>query len=175
MGLLLAGYTAAAGGLWAGMPIIRDLGWLLFLVALIVGLPLAIAVAVMRYRLYDIDVIIKRTLVYGSLTAALLVTYLGLVLVFRLFLGPLAGTTDLTVAGSTLAVAALFRPLRSRIQTVVDRRFYRSRYDAARTLEAFSVRLRDEVDLDAVAVDLRRIVNETVQPLHLSLWLQTRP
>jgi amino acid transporter len=135
--------------------------------------PLATGIAVVRYRLYDIDRIINRTLVYGLLTALLGAIYTGMVLVFgQVFGGVGENPPTWAVAGATLAVAALFQPARRRIQQVVDRRFNRRRYDAARTVEAFSARLRDELDLDTMSAELLSVVDQTMQPTTASLWLR---
>jgi len=136
----------------------------------------AIGIAILRYRLYDIDIIINRTLVYGSLTVALALVYFGSVTAGQALLELLTGQgrlPQLAVVVSTLVVAALFSPLRRRIQNVIDRRFYRRKYDAAKTLEAFSVKLRHETDLGALSDDLVGVVRETMQPEHVSLWLRT--
>jgi hypothetical protein len=136
------------------------------------GVPIAAAIAVLRYRLYDIDVIINRTLVYGALTAVLAGTYVGLVFLFQRALAPVTQESDLAIAASTLAVAALFRPLRARIQRFIDHRFYRRKFDAQRTLEDFSSHLRDEVELSALSSRLTGVVAETMQPAHVSIWLR---
>ena len=134
--------------------------------------------AILRHRLYDIDRLINRTLVYGPLTAVLGAVYAGVVLVARASPGGVGGELpSWAVAGATLAVAALFQPARRRVQSVVDRRFNRRRYDAARTVEAFSARLRDEIDLDTLSSELLAGVDQTVEPTTVSLWLRpsTRP
>ena len=161
-------------GFWFALALARNVTGdaLLFTVPL-TGLPLAVGIAILKYRLYDIDVIVNRTLVYGTLTAALVVVYLGGVVLLRgLLFGFTGQSSQLTIVASTLAVAALFGPLRWRIQGVIDRRFYRRKYDAAKTLEAYSAKLRDETDLDRLGDDLLAVVSETVQPVHASLWIR---
>jgi uncharacterized membrane protein YozB (DUF420 family) len=137
------------------------------------SIPVAIGFAVLKYRLYDIDILINRTLVYGSLTVLLVALYFGgIVVLQRVFVALTGEQSTLAVVASTLLIAALFTPLRRRIQSFIDRRFYRSKYDARKTLEEFSVKLRDETDLEALNNDLVGVVRETMQPSHVSLWLR---
>jgi N-terminal 7TM region of histidine kinase len=134
--------------------------------------PIAAGIAILRYRLYDIDRLINRTLVYGLLTLLLGAVYALGVFVLGRLLAPGDGQSELAIAASTLAVAALFQPAKRRVQSAVDRRFNRARYDAARTVAAFSTRLRDEIDLDTLSAELLRVVDQTVQPTQVSLWLR---
>jgi hypothetical protein len=134
--------------------------------------PISIGFSVLKYRLYDIDVIVNRALVYGSLTTTLGLAYLVTVALLQQVFTSVTGTSDLSIAISTLTVAALFGPLRVRLQTFIDRRFYRGKYDATQTVEAFSARLRDEVDIDSLTKDLLRVVQESMQPRSVSLWLR---
>jgi hypothetical protein len=139
----------------------------------ILGVPTAVGIAITRYRLYDIDILINRTLVYGTLTATLVALYLvGIVVLQRVFVFLTGQQSTLAVVASTLLIAALFNPLRRSLQSFIDRRFYRRKYDARKTLERFSARLRDETDLDALSDDLVDVVRETMQPTHASLWLR---
>jgi hypothetical protein len=142
------------------------------LIAAIATIPVATGIAVLRYRLYDIDLIIRRTLIYGALTAGLGLVYWGSVVVLQQLLRPVTQGSDLAIVGSTLAVAALFQPARQRIQALVDQRFYRRKYNKARALEAFSAHLREEVDLESLSAELLAVVGRTMQPERLSLWLR---
>jgi hypothetical protein len=156
--------TEGAWGLWVGYLLVAVGG---------LGGPIAIGVAILRYRLYEIDTLINRTLVYSSLTAVLIGLYFGSIVVLqRVFVALTGERSTLAVVASTLAIAALFNPLRRRVQGFVDRRFYRRKYDAAKTLETFSAKLRDETDLDTLSDDLVGVVRETMQPAHVSLWLR---
>jgi hypothetical protein len=156
---------------------IIDAGAWLFLVgtAAFNCFPIGVGIAVMRYRLLDIDVVINRALVYGSLAAILALVYSGGVTAIQALFTALTGQEEqpqLAIVVSTLLIAALFTPLRRRIPSFIDRRFYRRKYDAAKTLEAFSAKLRDETDLDALSDDLVGVVRETMQPAHVFLWLR---
>ena len=148
--------------------------WTGYLLAVVGGLggPIAIGVAILRYRLYDIDLLINRTLVYGALTTTLVGVYVSSVVVLQGSRALTGQESQLAIVASTLVVAALFNWLRRRIQFFIDRRFYRNKYDAGKTLEAFSARLRNETDLDALSDDLVGVVGETMQPAHISLWLR---
>ena len=165
----LLAYTISEpiGALW-----LKWVGYVVMQVALI-GMPVSMGIAILRYRLYEIDLLINRTLVYGALTAILAGVYFsGIVLLQGVFVALTGERSTLAVVASTLAIAALFNPLRRRVQGFVDRRFYRRKYDAAKTLEAFSAQMRDETDLDALNDDLVSVIRETIQPAHVSLWLR---
>jgi hypothetical protein len=150
-----------------------ELGYMLFTLTLM-SLPISIGVAVLKYRLYEIDRLVSRTLVYSALTAILATTYVGLVAGLQALLRPVSGGTDLAIVVTTLIVAALFLPARRRVQDAVDRRFNRRAYDAARTVDAFSARLRQQIDLDTLRYELLAVVDETMQPERSSLWLRSR-
>lgn len=142
------------------------------IVAALLFVPVSMGIGILKHRLYDVDLVVNRALVYAVLTGVLGLTYLGIVVVLQGVLGPLTRDSDLAVAASTLAVAALFRPLRARVQAFIDRRFYRRKYDAAATLEHFSAHLRDELDLSTLSSELVSVVNRTMHPAHTSLWLR---
>jgi MFS family permease len=170
-GALVVGavFVGGAISIWVG-----EVGISLIIIGLL-GLPIFTGVAIARYRLYDIDIVINRTLVYGSLTAMLALVYFGGVAATQAISSALTSQEkqpQLAIVVSTLVIAALFNPLRRRVQAFVDRRFYRSKYDAAKTLEAFSAKLRNETDLDALNAELVGVVRETMQPAHVSLWLR---
>jgi hypothetical protein len=141
----------------------------------VAAIPVAAGIAMLKYRLYDVDVVIRKTLVYGSLTVLLGLAYVALVLAAQAVFSSFAGGSDLAIAVSTLVVAAFFLPVRSRVQRLVDRRFYRRRYDAQRTLAAFGARLREQTELDALSADVRTVVVETMQPAHVTLWVREAP
>jgi len=174
--LVLIGGSVLAGGI-SDVTSVGWLGEISFVLSMmgLVCLPIAVGIAILRYRLYEIDIIINRTLVYGPLTATLALVYFGGVATTQLVFRALTGQhqqPQLAVVISTLVIAALFNPLRRRIQSLIDRRFYRRKYDARKTLESFSARLRDETDLQALNDGLVGVVRETMQPVHVSLWLR---
>jgi hypothetical protein len=174
IGLLLCGLAAAAIGEATGYAPLGNVGWTVFLASLIGAMPLAIAVAILRYRLYDIDRIISRTVAYALVTAILALGFWGAVVVLSTVLAQVAQGASIAVAASTLAAIALFQPVRRRVQHVVDRRFDRANYDAERIQLAFYARLRGEVDMEAVMGDLARTTSVAVAPRSLAIWLRPR-
>jgi len=166
-GILTYPVSEAIGSLW-----LKWIGFVPFIVG-VMAIPISMGIAILRYRLYELDTLINRTLVYGALTAILAGVYFGgIVLLQGVFVALTGERSTLAVVASTLLIAALFNPLRRRIQSFIDRRFYRKKYDARKTLEAFSTKLRDETDLNALSDDLVGVVRETMQPAHVSLWLR---
>ncbi len=159
---------------WGRARLLYDLFGIPVFLLLALPIPVALIVAMLKYSLFDVNVLINRTLVYGSLTTALVALYFAVIVVLqRVFVVLTGEKSTLAVVASTLVIAALFNPFRHSIQAVVDRRFYRRKYDIRKTLEAFSSRLRDETDLDALSDDLVGVVRETMQPAHVSLWLRS--
>ena len=162
----------AIGGLGGSTGVAADLWGVCFALS-VVALPAAIGIAILRYRLYEIDLLINRTLVYGLLTGALVLVYWGSVVLLQALFRTLSGQgQELAIIASTLAIAALFQPLRQRIQAFIDHRFYRRKYDAAQVLAALSATLRDETDVDRLADEVLAVVQQTMQPTHVSLWLR---
>jgi hypothetical protein len=183
-GAIMCAVTATGPFLWSLPPSSPGVTfiWPVLIFSAVSTIPVATGIAILKYRLYDIDRIINRTLVYGSLTVTLAVVYLGSIVVLqtlqkRLFvlITGQAEQSQLAIVVSTLVIAVLFTPLRRRVQSFIDRRFYRSKYDAAKALEAFSAKLREETDLGALSDDLTSVVRETMQPAHVSVWLHPDP
>jgi hypothetical protein len=165
--------TLFSSGLRTRYPLISS-GIIAIQAVALVGIAAAVGVAIVRHQLFDIDVVINRTLVYGLLTAVLALVYFGSVLLLQALLSPLAGGSQVATVLSTLLTAALFSPLRGRIQETIDRRFYRRKYDAAQTLAGYGAHLRTETDLESVADDLLDVVDSTLRPEHVSLWLRAK-
>jgi hypothetical protein len=171
--LFLMVYAVGLVGRLGGKSSVGGYIWGVFFGLSVIALPAAIGIAILKYRLYDIDVVINRTLVYGPLTATLVALYfVGIVVLQRFFVVLTGQQSTLAVVASTLLIAALFNPLRRRIQAFIDRRFFRSKYDARKTLEDFSVKLRDETNLQALSNEVVGVVKETMQPAHVSVWLR---
>jgi hypothetical protein len=165
----LLNQPAAAPALWWAW--LSTATWILFLNIL----PISLTLAILRSHLWDIDIIIRRTLVYTALTAILGLIYLGSVVLLQQLLRPLVGSSELAIVASTLAIAALFNPLRRRIQNIIDKRFYRRKYDAAKVLAAFGATVRDETNLERLTTEMLRVVDETMQPEFVGLWLREAP
>jgi hypothetical protein len=173
---ICAASALVASALTGVLPVVAAVLWGIAIAGVVVGLPAAVGLAILRYRLYDIDRLISRAVVYATLTAVLGLGYAGAVLALgQLFGGVGERTPSLAVAGATLAVAALFQPARRRIQQAVDRRFNRRKHNTAQTIQAFSARLRDQIDLDTLATELLAVVDQTMEPTRVSFWLRPAP